>query len=353
MIHSYFNRYLIHKNAEENLVTHDAIDQQSIKNCIRDFNQGMIDAGMIKTTVVEQLDLNNIPDMEYWNNTNDAVGIVYFNLKPLIYTFGDDLNLTHPLYIKIIFNYKSTATRVTGSKVNNLILSATLYFSKSIDFPVAQTHTMISYFGTFYADMEATSFLYNRSVQVNSEIIIGDISSFNICPYTSYQINKDSVNTNSSLISFIVDRQNNGDVIVITSSGGSSNPSGNNTMPTIDYYYTYTAYIYANGTIYADSSNNIFQSMSESQSLNNQQEMYLSASQYSGTEKNNTNYNILNGNLNFFPSTANKFIIKVKLPDGNFYRYKLIRYPIYPYSFYQDTVTSTRCILIKLRDDDV
>lgn len=79
--------------------------------------------------------------------------------------------------------------------------------------------------------------------------------------------------------------------------------------------------------------------------------MYVSASQYASTERNILNYNILNANLNYFPSTANKYVIKIKLPDGNFYRYKLIKFPMYPYSFISSYDPSSRCIFIRLRED--
>lgn len=346
----YYNRYFILTGSDTDS-TGNAIDQSSFKNCIIDFNQGMIDAGMIRTAIAGQLDLNNIPNVDYLNNTNSVAGYVYYTYSPLIYTFSDELNAAYPLYLKIKFqliNYATRTTAALNNKLNTLMLSAYVSISKYQDFSTEIGFQSLYYI--FYTSQNAS--IITRHTYVNSEIVTGNVSLFNICPNVQVDVIGFNYIAPRSLMCFLIDRQSNGDVALIGSHTISPPTSSNSAASQIAYRPTYVGHIYSNGTTYYDTANNIFDSLSQVASLSPNQEIFLSASQYASVNKNVLNYNILNGNLNYFPSVTNEFKIKVKLPDGNYYWYKLIKFPQYPLSFYnQNGISSTRCIFIRVNED--
>lgn len=357
-MHTYFNRYpILTGSGAATEVDGSAVDQQSFKDCILDFNQGMLDAGMIRTTTPDQLDLDNIPDVNYLSHVSNIFGYIHQVYKPLIYTFNDELNNQHPLFVKITFMLISLCQRNNNARSNTLFLYSKVSISKTDDFLVNvefNGHYQYSGNASYYNN---THYMYSSHIYGDSEIYIGDVSTFHICPNMGSIWTYDRTHImRYHLLAFIIDRQQNGDVILICNSGSNS-VYYDTSISNNSYKPTATAYLYSNNTTWYDSTtNSIFQSMPQSTQLSNPSQLYMSASQYAGLNHNHLNYNILNADTNYFPLMSHNFVIKVKLPDGKFHRYRLIRHPQYPYNFAQPNYTSTtptrKCILIRLREDE-
>ena len=84
-----------------------ATDQTSVKQCIYDFNQAMLSAGLIRTNDTNQLnasDINNIPDLNLLKITANLSPATIDTTHcashlPLVYSFTDSMQSTNPIYI--------------------------------------------------------------------------------------------------------------------------------------------------------------------------------------------------------------------------------------------------------------
>ena len=103
MMYTYYNEY---PELSDNRLYES---QDQLKRVIKQFDDAMITAGVVRAPDIGQLDTNNIPDLDILNGLNvrntsffPAVGS-FIEYLPLIYCFTDTLQTTSPIYIKIVF----------------------------------------------------------------------------------------------------------------------------------------------------------------------------------------------------------------------------------------------------------
>lgn len=224
----YFNRYPdVYKNF--------TLDQSSIFDCVKDFDAAMQDCNLIRVQENDQLDVNNIPNIDlslYY--TLSAAGIRYTH-KPLIYTFNDELNSEHPLYLYFYLCYANICpqgpTAVVNAKVNMFIPLMQLEI-RDANNNIRSNKKIISIM--HYSD---NSFNYNtdyfESIHIKNKSAISNIDNkilhVNVCSglhYKYYNNTRSPSIYGSTLtyynynpfMNFILRRYDNGDYLLITTS---------------------------------------------------------------------------------------------------------------------------------------
>ena len=95
--------------------------QDQLKRVIKQFDNAMITAGLVRAPDTGQLDTNNILDLDILNglNVNNAANFpavgTFIEYLPLIYCFTDTLQTTSPIYIKIVFIVARIRTKVAAN----------------------------------------------------------------------------------------------------------------------------------------------------------------------------------------------------------------------------------------------
>lgn len=211
-----------------------ATDQTSVKECIYDFNQAMLSAGLIRTNDTNQLDasdINNIPDLNLLKLTN---GITYQNIDttscashlPLVYSFTDSMQSTNPIYISFTFKiaqnwyynvqlsnpvgYTCFVTVSIGSSTNGAGIISSPYSFTNIAM-ILSVSPMSSYLNDF--TKQTLSY-------INYDDSIG-LLNISICPKMNTGLITDtasltySASPNLNLIRFCIKRLLDGSYIII------------------------------------------------------------------------------------------------------------------------------------------
>lgn len=241
MKHVYFNSY---PTAHKEINTDQSLNIQ----CMKDFDEAIQAAGLIRTTEPNQLDLDNVPNIILVDHrkTNTGYYDIAYEYQPLIYTFNDELNSEYPLYLKFYFHYASiTGTSPTAKTSFDFILGCQL--------EIVDNKKNILTDKTFigirpYATSAITSGNYLVDAHNKSKSVIHNIDnkllSINICPWVFYKMVNSSANTliygiNSTqympLMHFIFRRYENGDYLFISNNNAIAFPSlysSTNPLPT-------------------------------------------------------------------------------------------------------------------------
>ena len=211
-----------------------ATDQTSVKQCIYDFNQAMLSAGLIRTNDTNQLDasdINNIPDLNLLKLTN---GITHQNIDttsctshlPLVYSFTDSMQSTNPIYISFTFKivqnwlynaqlsnpvgYTCFVTVSIGSSTNGAGIIPSPYSFTNIAM-ILNGITMSSYLNDFTKQIKS---------YINYDNNIG-LLNISICPKMNTGLITDTTSlsyydsSNLNLIRFCIKRLLDGSYIII------------------------------------------------------------------------------------------------------------------------------------------
>lgn len=254
-------------------------DQTSLRKFIKEFNDSLIEAGLIRLKIDGQLDVNNIEDPIL---TNDE----YF-FKPLIYMFTpDDID---PIYIKFIFKLTKTTF---GTPVNRT-LKTTIQICMNQNF-TDKTFNYVDQIITISSGSSSAATLINTNSKTNSIINVNNEKGFlhlSICPYTRCKRNfADS--TYGLPVIFLIINKVSSKTYQIHFSWISSNPS----MPPNSIFYN------SGNEIYGGTSNeypNFKQSVSSYVNGAAVAQPLLAQLNSNGTEIDITT-NILFGNANIF-----------------------------------------------------
>lgn len=211
-----------------------ATDQTSVKQCIYDFNQSMLNAGLIRTTDTNQLDasdINNIPDLNLLKLT---AGLHISNVDttqcashlPLVYSFTDSMQSTNPIYISFAFKiaqnwqynaqlsnnvgYTCFVTVEIGSSTNGAgIISSPYKFTN-----------IAMYYNVNPLSMFLNDFTKQTESYINYDNNIG-LLNISICPKMNTGLTTDttpisySASTSLTLIRFCIKRLSDGSYIII------------------------------------------------------------------------------------------------------------------------------------------
>jgi len=345
----YLNSYPIYKGNVNTDSSGAAIDQTSINNTILDFHNAMIRAGFIRTNITPQLDIQNIPVFDYRvNNTKTYFEpIDIFTYSPLIYTFNDELNVRHPLYLKFTFSHKMTTGRNSSavtSKLNNTVLALSCTISKTSTFDIS-----INLSPFFYYSSASAYYAIVSDNKISFSEILNDknILFMNICPHYSVREYNNTPSTEgvmNNLFNMILNRKEDGDVIVLCHNQVSTPPSSSISMGGTCDARTY--YLDADNTLYTDEFGYFFDSFIQSNATTLDTNIYSTPAVYTTQSSNKHTDDILIINRSFTASKSKNSYYKVQMPDGSVNRYKLIGYPAYTFRFW-DTVKS---VLIKIND---
>lgn len=212
-----------------------ATDQTSVKQCIYDFNQAMLNTGLIRTSDTNQLDasdINNIPNLTLLKLTN---GLTAPNTDttqcashlPLVYSFTDSMQSTNPIYISFTFKiaqnwtynaqlsnnvgYTCVVTVEIGSSTNGAGIISSPYKFTNISMYLNNTAHLSNFLNDFTKQTES---------YINYDNNIG-LLNISICPKMNTGLNVDiaqtSYNTSTSLtlIRFCIKRLSDGSYIII------------------------------------------------------------------------------------------------------------------------------------------
>lgn len=338
----------------------NAIDKESIKSCIKDFNDAMISSGLIRTNSPNQLDFENFPIFNYLDhvaNPSLSYDMIAHEYPPLIYTFNDELNAQHPCYIKVVFDFHSAFNNTKSSKNNCFLLGAKLSISKNENFNTFHEVRLTRqiYTGASNAERVMKTEYTNHGF---SEIINSKNTFFmNICPNYSHFISSNS-NLNLSLINATILRNEDGSIILMTSTDPiniattsdstlNSYAFSNNDITLVPLYNQRAYMITAQNNKITDTVGNTYDSFIQNSILGGNTNVYVSPTQFV-TDKSYVNYNLLIMNRTFTAQKSKLSNIKVKLPDGTIGKYKVVGYPAYPVRYYDND----KCVLIKIDDDE-
>ncbi len=221
-----------------------ATDQTSVKECIYDFNQAMLSAGLIRTNDTNQLDasdINNIPDLNLLKLTTNLLVATIDTTQcashlPLVYSFTDSMQSTNPIYISFAFKiaqnwgynaqlsnpvgYTCFVTVSIGSSTNGSGIISSPYSFTNI--------AMISSGGA--PSLYLNDFTKQTLSYINYDDSIG-LLNISICPKMSTGLTTDtasltySVSTNLNLIRFCIKRLLDGSYIIIDPNKKSVNSS--------------------------------------------------------------------------------------------------------------------------------
>lgn len=359
----YYNKYPKFQDIDNSI---DSVDNESVRSCIKDFNNAMLESGLIRTTTVGQLDVDDIPLYDYRSHLSiiPAIGLstkeIFYTYDPLIYTFNDELNHNHPLYLKVVFFYGNYNGRIPSTK-NPTYLSAYVEISKMHDFSISHKVFTKRFWdvannNNYRLAGITSSFTYEVASEIyNSK----NLFMVNICPYytisTTYGVTSRSPKL-SALLNFLLYRSDDGDVILYI-----------NSLDDTDTYaathaYTYNSinvsdvtlfnvysYMITNSNELISNTNpaTIFNAFIQTDLYSPVSTNYATPSQYF-TNDIKTNYDILIINRDLTPTTSKSAYLKVNLPDGSIGKYKVYGYPAYPVRF-GDSISA---LLLRFDDND-
>lgn len=251
MKHTYFNRYPLTTKSFEFYT-----DQTVAKNAIKDFNQGMLDAGLVRSSDNNQLDVDNIPDLELLQslNINKSTNYSYLydgtytKFQPLVYMFTDDKQETLPIYIKIEFLFGRMLAYVASHPEGvTQRYPVGLFAQISVGTRTDGNSNLIGngkcseFTGTYQTSGSnniSYTMIYDASYKQNSMINYipsKGILNVNVCPtirlaggeYNNSYINNINYNYNFSLVRFFIVRQEDHYIVGIPKSGyATSNYNG-------------------------------------------------------------------------------------------------------------------------------
>ena len=211
-----------------------ATDQTSVKQCIYDFNQAMLSAGLIRTNDTNQLDasdINNIPDLNLLKITTNLSAATIDTTQcashlPLVYSFTDSMQSTNPIYISFVFKiaqnwlynaqlsnpvgYTCFVTVSIGSSTNGAGIIPSPYSFTNI--------AMILYTGTISSYLN--DFTKQTKSYINYDNNIG-LLNISICPKMNTGLITDTTSlsyydsSNLNLIRFCIKRLSDGSYIII------------------------------------------------------------------------------------------------------------------------------------------
>lgn len=147
-------------------------DQTSLRKFIKEFNDSLIEAGLVRLKIDGQLDVNSIEDPVLTNGE--------YVFKPLIYMFAPD-NID-PVYIKFIFKLIKT----TLGTPENRTLKTTINVCMNQDF-TDKTFNYVDQTITQSSGSSSSTKLINTNSKTNSIINVNNEKGFlhlSICPYT-------------------------------------------------------------------------------------------------------------------------------------------------------------------------
>ncbi len=228
-----------------------ATDQTSVKECIYDFNQAMLSAGLIRTNDTNQLDasdINNIPDLNLLKLTTNLSSVTIDTTQcashlPLVYSFTDSMQSTNPIYISFTFKiaqnwyynaqlsnpvgYTCFVTVSIGSSTNGAGIISSPYSFTNIAM-ILNGNTLSSYLNDFTKQTQS---------YINYDDSIG-LLNISICPKMSTGLITDTaslsynISTNLNLIRFCIKRLLDGSYIIIDPNRKGTNSNYNNIMNT-------------------------------------------------------------------------------------------------------------------------
>lgn len=338
----------------------NAIDKDSIKTCIKDFNDAMISSGLIRTNSPNQLDFENFPIFNYLDYvaiSSLSYDTVAYEYPPLIYTFNDELNAQHPCYIKVVFDFHSAFLNSKSSKNNCFLLGVKLSISKNENFNTFHEFRLTRQIFLTSSPSERVMKTEYTNHGFSEIINSKNIFFMNICPNYSHYISANS-NLNLSLINATILRNEDGSIILMASSSPINISSAsdsyltsysftNNDINLVPLYNQSAYMITAQNSKITDTVGNTYDSFLQNSILGGNTNVYVAPTQFV-TDKSYVNYNLLIMNRTFTAQKSKLSNIKVKLPDGTIGKYKVVGYPAYPVRYYDND----RCVLIKIDDDE-
>lgn len=257
MMYKYFNEYPV--------LINDALyqSQDQIKRVIKQFDDAMKAAGLVRSSDNGQLDTTNIPNLDILNGVvvEKSSGFyrttgTFVQYQPLIYCFADTLQATRPIYIKITFEigryryYPSTNLPANTVPTVPLALTTFINVGNTTDGNGNISNPMIFYHGpiSVCTDANYNTKYYGFTNYMNRNSIINyqkekGLLHINVCPgyrvgstYDTGLINGVNNNMNNSLVKLIVFRLND-DTIGVFGAGGATNRT-NSDIP-VQYLFRY------------------------------------------------------------------------------------------------------------------
>lgn len=360
----YYNKYPKFQDIDNSI---DSVDNESVRSCIKDFNNAMLESGLIRTTTVGQLDVDDIPLYDYRSHLSIITTAemttreIFYTYDPLIYTFNDELNHNHPLYLKVVFFYGNYNRRMPSTR-NPTYLSAYVEISKMHDFSISHKVSTKRFWDntTNNSAVKKEGITSSFTYEVVSEIYnTKNLFMVNICPYytisTTYGVASRPPKL-SALLNFLLYRSDDGDVILYINSIDDIEPYA------ASHAYTYNgisisdvasfnvySYMITNDNELKSNTNSatIFNAFIQTELYSPVSTNYATPSQYF-TNDIKTNYDILIINRDLTPTTSKSAYLKVNLPDGSIGKYKVYGYPAYPVRF-GDNISA---LLLRVDDND-
>jgi hypothetical protein len=211
-----------------------ATDQTSVKECIYDFNQAMLSAGLIRTNDTNQLDasdINNIPDLNLLKLTGTLTSQFTDTTQcvahlPLVYSFTDSMQSTNPIYIS--FTFKIAQNWFYNAQLSNPV-GYTCFVTVSIGSSTNGAGVIVSPYSftniaMILTNAAVSSYLNDFTKQTLSYINYDDnigLLNISICPKMNTGLITDttslsySMSTNLNLIRFCIKRLLDGSYIII------------------------------------------------------------------------------------------------------------------------------------------
>lgn len=354
MEYKYFNKYPFYNgvSAAED-ANGNAIDMNSIKECISNFNDAMLQSNMIRTNHVGQLDFKNFPDFNYLNYlaVSGEFGTVLYTYPPLIYTFNDIINAEHPLYLKFEFYYYFIHSNTKSSKMNAIVLAAKLTLSKMETFDISQSFnfTRQQYIAGSASDRVVKSdikyYAYSEIINYKNNLFL------NICPNYSVNVNSYGANMILSLINFNLYRSDDGFVIInaptltisVSTSVNTAYVMNISNINSATDFNVSTYMLGRDGYLYSESDGSSLNTMVQNGFVGRNIHAYAAATTYS-FDKHYINHDVLIVNRKHVANESKFANVKIHLPDGTQGKYKVVAFPAYPMRLHDDA----KCFLIRI-----
>jgi hypothetical protein len=318
-----------------------AVDQTSFKQMIIDFNNAMLQAGLVRSPDTGQLDATNtttIPNLVLTQNTT-SVAIGYGNgqnegvatryLAPLIYCFTDSFQTTNPIYIKIQFgigqmcaynaSYNQLYGFITKVSIGTKTNGAGTVSNGAIDWCMYYGYHLINYSVTNSYNFVETLNTSNKNSYINYNSSKG-LLHVELLPriFQGITAGPASEGAKGFCLKFVISRNQDGSAILLW--GGwapwpysSTAPGVNQVVP----YILYPATIYSDNSFYSYSAFNRYKSLYKNGMIYTAPFLSLLSDQVTITQ----NKNLLVGGTNMLGNISG-MRYKVQISDTESYWYR-------------------------------